>query len=292
MLRPDHVASTVLLGRRILITRSADRARPLASLLRNKGAAPFVLPLIDFERASDQASLDSALDTLAAGGFEWLVISSTTTLRVLIEKAADRGTTASKLVPTGTKVATIGPASKRAIKAAGLGVDLSPTDEQSAEGLIELWSPAGERILLLQADIAASRLREGLAAKGADVAAVTAYHTVDYPADDSRRLAAELPAAVGHSADVLPPELTVQAVRAQLDADSLDAIVAASPSAARRIAQTLLPLGNCRLIAIGRPTAAEATRLGLAVAATAKQPTPDGIATALETVFANEGNTQ
>ncbi|MFF1828681.1 uroporphyrinogen-III synthase [Paenarthrobacter sp. NPDC058040] len=286
------MASTVLQGRRVLITRSADRARPLASLLRSKGATPFVLPLIDFERASDQASLDSALDTLAAGGFEWLVISSTTTLRVLIEKAAERGTTASKLVPPGTKVATVGPASKRAIEAAGFGVDLFPTGEQSAEGLIELWSPAGGRILLLQADIAAPRLREGLAAKRADVAAVTAYHTVDYPADDSQRLAAELPAAVGHPADVLPPELTVETVRAQLDADSLDAIVAASPSAARRIAQTLLPLGNCRLIAIGRPTAAEATRLGLAVAATAEQPTPDGIATALETVFANEGNTQ
>ncbi|HKU34848.1 MAG TPA: uroporphyrinogen-III synthase [Paenarthrobacter sp.] len=292
MLRPDHAASTVLQGRRVLITRSADRARPLAALLRSKGAIPLVLPLIDFEQATDQASLDSALDTLAAGGYEWLVVSSTTTLRVLIGKAAERGTTASQLVPAGTKVATVGLSSQRALEAAGLHVDLCPTGEQSAEGLLELWDAPNARIILPQADIASPHLREGLAAKGATVDAVTAYHTVEYPAHDSRRLTAEMPAAVGLSDDGLPPQLTAEAAKARLDAGALDAIVAASPSAVRRIAQALLPLGACRLVAIGRPTAAEATRLGLAVAATAEQPTPDGIATALETVFANEGNTQ
>ncbi len=69
--------------------------------------------------------------------------------------------------------------------------------------------------------------------------------------------------------------------------------MAASPSAARRIARLFPALGTCRLVAIGRPTAAEASRIGLAVAVTAKEPTPpDGIVAALESIFANEGNPQ
>jgi uroporphyrinogen-III synthase len=287
---PDDLAA--LGGRRVLITRSADRARPLASLLRSLGAEPLILPLIDFERAADQPALDAALDDLAGGGFDWLVVSSTTTVRMLVEKAARRGTRPADLVPDGTRVATIGPSSRQVLEAVGIPVALAPEDNQSAEGLVGLWTAAPERVLLPQADIAAPGLREGLAAKGADVSSVVAYHTVDFPARPERRLAVELPPAVGSSTRGALPELSPPQIRRELDAGTIDAVVAASPSAARRIAAILLPLGSCRFIAIGRPTAAEAAALGIPVAGTAKVPTPDGIVAALETVFANERNTQ
>jgi uroporphyrinogen-III synthase len=289
---PEQHDRQGLTGRRILITRSADRAQPLVSLLNNLGAAPLVLPLIDFERAKDQATLDAVLDRLATGGFDWLVISSITSARVLLEKAAERGTTPAGLVPSATRVAAIGPSSVKVLESIGLSVHLAPTERQSADGLVELWEPAPERVLLPQADIAAPGLREGLAAKGADVTSVIAYHTVDYPARAELRLRAELPDVVVLSGNGVPPTLSPEEARSALDTGTLDAVVAASPSAARRIAESLLPLGTCRLIAIGRPTAAEASRLGLTVAAVAKDPTPDGIVAALETVFANEGNPQ
>lgn len=285
---PDAPAG-VLNGRRVLITRTADRARPLASLLSRLGAEPLVLPLIDFERATDQEALEAALDALAAGSFDWLVVSSITTVRVLVEKAAERGTTPAALVPATTRVATIGPSSRQALEAVGIPVALAPVDIQSAEGLVGLWTAAPERVLLPQADIAATALREGLAAKGADVTAVVAYHTVDFPARPELRLAGELPPAVGGSIHAAQRELSPAQARRELEGGTIDAVVAASPSAARRIAATLLPLGRCRFIAIGRPTAAEAAALGIPVAATAKVPTPDGIAAALGSVFANEG---
>jgi uroporphyrinogen-III synthase len=115
---------------------------------------------------------------------------------------------------------------------------------------------------------------------------------VDYPARPELRLQGELPSAVGVSHPGAPRELSQSQTRRELDAGTLDAVVAASPSAARRVAAILLPLGRCRFIAIGRPTAAEAAALGIPVAATAKVPTPDGIVAALCTVFANEGNTR
>lgn len=294
MPRPEDVAgadlAAALGGKRVLITRSEDRARPLAALLSSLGAEPLVLPLIDFERAADQPALDAALDALAAGAFDWLVVSSITTVRMLVEKAAERGTTPAALVPVGTRVATIGPSSRRILEAVGIPVALAPVDIQSAEGLVDLWAAAPERLLLPQADIAAPALRDGLAAKGADVTAVVAYHTVDYPARPGLRLAAELPSAVGVSLDAVPRQLSASQTRGELDAGRIDAVVAASPSAARRIAATLLPLGRCRFVAIGRPTAAEAAVVGIPVAATAQVPTPDGIVAALETLFANEGN--
>jgi uroporphyrinogen-III synthase len=294
--RPDRPDFQALQGRRILIARNADRARPLAAVLHSKGAEALVLPLIDFERAQDQRPLDAALDKLQGGSFDWLVVSSITTVRVLLEKAAERGVPLRRLVPATTRVATVGSASRSALEALEIGVDLAPVGQQSADGLVSLWTAAGDRAFLPQADIAAGTLAEGLQAKGTDVSVVTAYHTVDYPAHPDRRLAAELPAAVvGSGQDALQAsaqEVSVQDVRAALDAGALDAVVAASPSGARRIAGHLQPLGSCRLVAIGRPTAAEAARLGLTVAATAKEPTPDGITTALESIFANEGNTR
>jgi uroporphyrinogen-III synthase len=289
---PDQPDFHALQGRRILITRSADRARPLAAILQGKGAEALVLPLIDFERVEDQGPMDAALDELQGGSFDWLVISSVTTIRVLIEKAAERGIQPRQLVPGTTRVAAVGTSSRNVLEALGIAVDLAPVGQQSAEGLVSLWAAGGDRAFLPQADIAARTLSEGLQAKGATVSVVTAYHTVDYPARRERRLAGELPSAVVASGQEAGREVTVQDVRAALDHGTLDAVVAASPSGAKRIAGNLLPLGNCRLVAIGRPTAAEAARLGLTVAATAKEPTPDGIATALESVFANEGNTR
>ena len=65
-------------------------------------------------------------------------------------------------------------------------------------------------------------------------------------------------------------------------AGAIGAVVLASGSAARRVAETMAPLpDSCLVIAIGQPTRDEAQRLGLPVAATAQQPTPAGIVAAL-----------
>ena len=282
----------VLEGARVLVTRSPDRAAPLVSALREAGAEPLLLPLIDFERARDQHSLEVALDALRAGAYGWLVVSSITTVRALKEKAAERRLELKDLIPDSVRIATIGPSSRRVLEAEGIPVDLAPEDVQSAAGLVAVWPTGPANVLLPQADIADAVLAAGIEAKGAVVQAVTAYHTVDYPAAPERRLTAALVAANGWKtgAGSGAPELTPEAAKAELSSGRLHAVVAASPSAARRIHASLAPLRDCRFIAIGRSTAAEAAALGIPVAATAKEPTPDGIVAALRTVFATEGN--
>lgn len=282
----------VLEGARILVTRSPDRAAPLVSALREAGAEPLLLPLIDFERARDQHSLEVALDALRAGAYGWLVVSSITTVRALKEKAAERRLELKDLIPESVRVATIGPSSRRVLEAEGIAVDLAPEDVQSAAGLVSVWPTGPASVLLPQADIADAMLADGIEAKGALVQALTAYHTVDYPAAPERRLTAALAAANGwHTGkESAAPELTPEAAKAEVSGGRLHAVVAASPSAARRIHASLAPLQDCRFIAIGRSTAAEASALGIPVAATAKEPTPAGIVAALCTVFDTEGN--
>jgi uroporphyrinogen-III synthase len=75
--------------------------------------------------------------------------------------------------------------------------------------------------------------------------------------------------------------LTPAQAKAEVDAGRVHAVVAASPSAARRIQADLAPLGPCRFVAIGRSTAAEAETLGLAVAAVADEPTASGLVDAV-----------
>jgi uroporphyrinogen-III synthase len=269
----------VLDGARVLVARAPERSGELVSALRDIGAEPLLLPLIDFEVARDQHSLDVALDALRAGAYTWLVISSVTTVQALEAKAAERGMALSAWLPGSVQVASIGPATRRVLESRGIGVDLAPTALQSGAGLLDIWPEHQGRVLLPQADIADPRLLEGLEARGASVQAVTAYHTVDYPADPGRRLPACQPPLQQQDAGnrPAPAVLTGAEAKAEVAAGTLHAVVAASPSAARRIHADLAPLGNCRFVAIGRSTAAEAESLGLPVAAIAEQPTASGL---------------
>jgi len=270
---------TPLGGVRVLVTRSPERSAALVEALAAAGAEPVLLPLIDFERAPDQHMLDVACDALAAAAFDWLVVSSATTVHVLMEKAVERGLRLGQLVPPGTRIAAVGPATRRLLEAGGLTVALTPPGEQSAAGLLAVW-PGGGRILLPQADIAAGTLSEGLAAAGGTVTAVTAYRTVDYPAAAERRLAMQ---AEDGDAGPQPSSyslLAPQTAAADIAGGRLHAVIAASPSAVLRIA-ALGPLGGCRLVAIGRSTAEQAAALDLDVAAVAAEPTPEGLVAAV-----------
>jgi uroporphyrinogen-III synthase len=287
--RGDHQPGLrVLEGASVLVTRSPDRAAPLLAALRETGAEPLLLPLIDFERARDLHSLEVAFDALGAGAYSWLVISSTTTIQALEELALERGRTLSQWLPGSLQVATIGPATRLELESRGIAVALAPSRLQSGVGLLDIWPRGQGSVFLPQADIADSRLADGLETLGASVQAVTAYHTVDYPADPARSFAPAEPATVGQpGADILTP---VEA-KAELAAGRVHAVVAASPSAARRIHAGLSPLGDCRFVAIGRSTAAEAEALGLAVAAVAHEPTASGLVSAVIRALAPEHST-
>lgn len=310
-----------LAGLRVAVTRSADRAGALADALAQAGAEPVLVPLIDFETAPG-AAFEDALRRLTAGEYSWLVVSSITTVRAMKQWCAVAGTTLTALIPAGTKVATIGPTSVAVLEAEGISVELAPVDLQSAAGLVALWpafTPANggnPRVLLPQSNLAESTIVDGLAARGWSPETVTAYATVDYPAEPGRRLTATLSHATqdlapqphpslarsvgdrcgrGHQLDLDKPDhrksypqLTPAEAAREAQAGRINAVVLASSSAARRVAATMAPLpASALVIAIGQPTRTEAERLGLRVAATAEHPTPEGIVAALAAARTN-----
>lgn len=315
-----------LAGRTVVLTRSSDRAAAMLAALKAEGARPLLLPLIDFEVPADPEPLDRGLASLAGGKFGWLVVTSITTVRALKARALAGQTTVRALVPASTRVAAVGPTTRRALEAEGVSVDLVPAGDQSAAGLLEVWPPApgaratadgvsgdvapagagreGGTVFLPQADIASGTLSEGLALRGWCPTAAVAYHTVDYPAREERRLGAELElarssssgAAASTQAGSDPEILSPAAFSGLVDAGAIDAVVATSPSAVRRLIEvagpSLVAVGHRpdaneaadsrpALIAIGHSTAEQAANLGLMVAAVAASPTAAGISAAV-----------
>lgn len=288
------------------LTRSPDRAGSMLHTLKATGARMVLVPVIDFELPEDTGAFDDAVRRLSADGFDWLVVTSITTVRALAQRCAELDVAMADLVPEGTAVAAVGDTTRAALEAEGIAVSLVPGMERSGAGLLQVW-PAGARhasVLLPQADIADPALGEGLRQLGAAVVGVTAYRTVAYPADPARRLdqalsmvsgpgVADGAAGAGVAAGADPagstrdvPVWTPAEFGTRAHSGGVDALVLTSPSAARRIVEECPRLDpRVRVVAIGRPTAREAERCGLATAATAPEPSGAGIAAALNQVL-------
>ncbi|MFQ4149142.1 uroporphyrinogen-III synthase [Arthrobacter sp. LAPM80] len=275
-LREPAPGAGPLTGLRVAVTRSLDRAGGLLFALTAAGAETVLVPVIDFE-VGDHDVLGAALHRLAEAEYAWLVISSITTVRALKQWCEAAGTSLIDLIPAGTKVATIGPTSVAVLAAEGIHANVAPVDVQSAAGLVGLWpgfDGGNNKVLLPQSNLAEATLTDGIRAKGWDVESITAYKTVDYPADPAFRLTA----AKESRFQMLTPDEAAGEMRA----GAIDAVVLASGSAAARVAATMAPLpSGCLVVAIGQPTRDAAERLGMSVAATAEHPTPEGIVAAL-----------
>lgn len=221
-----------LRGLRVLVPRGGPWGEDVAGRLRRLGAEPVVVPLIAFAPPEDTAPLDAAIANVRLGRFDWLVVTSATTVDALVRRRA--------VLPPTTHVAAVGAATRAACERAGLVVDLVPSTDHSARGLAdELPGDAG-RVLLPQSDLADPGLARALAARGAEVTTVIAYRTVAAVVDE--------------------------AVRADVAAGRIGAILVTSGSVARQVAGQLAPLPPGTLVAcLGPNTATEAAAAGLRV---------------------------
>ncbi|MBA8815060.1 uroporphyrinogen-III synthase [Microbacterium halimionae] len=165
-----------LAGWRVLVPRGGPWGDSVAANLRKQGAVPVVAPLINFASTNDQATLETALADLAAGKFDWLTITSATTVDVLVSYRAT--------IPHETKVAAVGETTSAALQAVGYRVDLVPERDNSAAGmaeqLVEL-EPEPRDILTLRSEIAKPVLTRHLIEAGHRVRSVVAYRTVGVP---------------------------------------------------------------------------------------------------------------
>lgn len=259
-----------LAGKVVVNTRAPHQAGELSALLRSRGAGVLLYPCIDIAPPADPAPLDAALEAAAGGGFEWMLLTSANTVRVISERLGALGL---NLPATGLQVAAVGPATAAAAEGLLLIPPLALPAEYSAEGLAAAVTARlrtapharPSRVLLAQADLARPALTSLLAAGGADVTAVAAYRTVQGSGgvDLARLLAGP---ESGASAAEGPPG------PGGLPASRPDAVILASPSAALNLVGRLEAEGGSRaqlerlcLACVGRVTSDAARRLGLRV---------------------------
>lgn len=169
-------AAKPLTGWRVLVPRGGPWGDGVAATLRAQGAVPVVAPLINFAPANDNETLEKALADLAEGRFDWLTMTSATTVDVLFAYRA--------VIPPTTRVAAVGETTAAALQAAGYRVDLVPERDNSAAGMAEQMialEPEPRDILTLRSEIAKPVLTRSLVEAGHRVRSVVAYRTVGVP---------------------------------------------------------------------------------------------------------------
>jgi uroporphyrinogen-III synthase len=243
--------SGALAGRRIVVTRAADQAGDLATLLASHGAEVVLLPTIAIVDVDDPAPLRDALRALDE--VTWVVVTSPNGARRVSAALAGRA-------PGRPLVAAVGTATADAL---GRVADLVPVD-QIAEGLLDAF-PAGSGVVLLaQAAEARPVLAEGLAAKGWTVRTVAAYRT-----------------AIGPDGLRTDPRW----IAAREEARQADAVVFTSGSTVRgwtRVVDLPLPAVT---VAIGPATEAVARQETLKMTHVAADHSIDGVVAALLAIF-------
>lgn len=246
-------------GVTVLVPRETPGPDPLVIALSAAGAVPQVVPLIQTVPPLDPTELDDCLLALEVGYYGWVAVTSAAAVPVLVDRAEETGHTLPELL-ADVRVAAVGGSTARALREAGVEVDLVPVGRSSAATLLAAWPPAGEdpaRVLLPLGDLAAPTLADGLTAHGWPVDVVVAYQTVPGPAPE--------------------PE-----TRAAWAAGGTDAVLLTSGSTARNLLTMLgAPPAGTLVCCIGDSTAAEARRIGLPVHAVAQDQTPGGLVAAL-----------
>ena len=244
-----------LFGKRIVVTRAKGQAGGLAARLEALGACVIEIPTIEIQPPADPAPLDRAIANL--GSYDWLIFTSANGVRYFMDRL-DRS--AADLRSLRARICAIGPATRAAVEALHLKVDLMGT-EYVAESLLEAFAAydlSGKRVLLPRAAVARDVIPAELATRGAQVDVVEAYRTV-----------------APESTEPFP--------------DAIDAITFTSSSTVQNFVSLYgaEALHGVKAISIGSITTRTALSLGVEIAAEAQPFTVDGLLEAIERVVRN-----
>lgn len=244
------VESKPLWGMRVLVTRPAGQAEPLAATLREAGAEVIECPYVE----ARPLPTDAAALRLLESAYEWILfVSANGASAAAALRAAGRDVRA---FPAG-RIGAVGPATAAAVEAAGLRVDFVPTRYTVADLGAELPGPLQGKLVLLPGRAEVNpRLQRVLADRGAELRVWPVYETV-----------------------TPQPRVPLR----ELAEAGIDVVTLTSPSAAQGFVALggQEAAGDAAVACIGPPTAQAARDLGLAVAVVAETHTADGLAQAV-----------
>ena len=161
-----------LSGKRILVTRSAEQAGELATLVRRAGGIPVLFPTIRLTHPEDCGPLDREIGRLSS--FDWILFASANAARFFCERADRLGVVS---WPGTLRVASVGPGTTKELAARSVPVHRT-AGKHTAEGLFEALLPEGvrgKRFLLPRAEEGRETLPDAIAREGGEVVSVVAY---------------------------------------------------------------------------------------------------------------------
>jgi uroporphyrinogen-III synthase len=250
------VSKNPLSGKTIIVTRARHQASRLSRELETLGAHVIEIPAIEIVSPESYAPLDTALRNLQQ--YQWLIVTSANTVRVLGERIASFGLNAEAFA--SINCVAIGSATADALRNLGLPVALVPS-QYVAESLVDALRDrvAGSRVLLARAAIARDIIPDELRKAGAMVDVVEAYQTV------IPESSIELVRGIFHSTPSLNSARNKKASQV-LDPRLPDAVTFTSSSTVTNFFQLLKNAGIASL-----PTEVKAISIGPVTSATLRE---------------------
>lgn len=253
-----------LFGKRVLVTRPREQAAAAASLLRELGAQPVVVPTIELRPPRSKAPLAKALRALRSGEYAWAAFTSANGVDATWDALLAAGGDARAF--GGVRLAAIGPATAAALEEHGLRADVVAR-EFVGEGLAKamlakMKAKAPGRVLLARAAKARDVLPESLRKAGWRVDVVAAYES--HP----------------------PKKASVARLARDLAAGRIDAVTFTSSSTVENLCAVLGKgssglLSRTRVASIGPVTTETARKRGIRVDVMAAEYTVPGLIRAL-----------
>jgi uroporphyrinogen III methyltransferase/synthase len=259
----DWYETLPLFGKTFVITRPEEQSEAFMSGLLERGAEPFLFPVIETVPPEDWKPLDNAIQKLDS--YDGLIFTSVNGVKFFIRRLKEKGKDAREL--KGLRLYAIGPKTEQAVNALSINVDVVPEDFV-AESLIDSLGKEnikGKKFLLPRAAVAREILPDQLRAQGATIDVTPAYRTVR-------------------------PQTDTQELVRRLKEGSIHAVTFTSSSTVTHfmemIGTELKPqIAKIAVACIGPVTAKTAEKAGLKVNIMAEEYTVDGLIAALEKHF-------
>ena len=248
----DWFEKRPLFRQRVIVTRASGQAAELCDILREHGAEPVALPVIELAPMESYSALDACIARL--GEYDWVVFTSVNAVSCFFSRNVDaraiRG-----------RICAIGPATASLLREGRLYPDVVP-DESTSEGVaaaFRAFSMNDARVLLPRAAAARDVIPQALGSMGAHVDIADAYRNI-IPADAAERIADYKRSGRGAHWITFTSGSTVKNWLALAGADSLR---------------------NVRIASIGPATSEAVRKHGLEVAVEANPHTTDGLLAAI-----------
>lgn len=177
--------SRPLAGVRVLVTRPAHQAEPLAQLIEAAGGEAIRFPTLEIAAPRDPAALERRLAAL--DDFDLAIFISPNAVTQALPRLHGR-------LPARLVVAAIGRGTAQALTQAGVTAVIAPAEGSDSEALLALpplQRVAGKHIVIFRGEGGRELLGDTLVARGAEVEFAECYRRVR-PATDAAPLGARL----------------------------------------------------------------------------------------------------